>query len=328
MLSTKFRDIVLLDPIKQGADKLKVITGYATHTMASWHIEEIVSRQYSPIEITLIVGMCKLDGISKAVHEGFNSIIARNGTSIQSDLVCQYVIDGAPVHSKLYLWERQGVPFKAYMGSANYTQSAFSVSRREIVKECKPTEAMQYFKSIEGDTMYCNHSEIEDFIKIIPTHPILEAEDSPLVSVQGSGVQQVTLSLLTHHGEVGFGSGINWGHRADGTKREPNQMYIPLPASIARSDFFPLVGNLSGKDNPHFSVLTDDGINLVLRVQQQGNKAITTPLNNSQIGEYFRRRIGVANGAFVTKQNLEDYGRTDVTFYKLDDEQYVMDFSV
>ena len=34
------------------------------------------------------------------------------------------------------------------------------------------------------------------------------------------------------------------------------------------------------------------------------------------------------NGAFVTKEDLERYGRTDVTFYKIDDEQFFMDFSV
>jgi hypothetical protein len=35
----------------------------------------------------------------------------------------------------------------------------------------------------------------------------------------------------------------------------------------------------------------------------------------------------LANGAFVKKQDLERYGRTDVVFYKIGDEYY-MDFSV
>lgn len=73
-------------------------------------------------------------------------------------------------------------------------------------------------------------------------------------------------------------------------------------------------------------MVTDDGHQLILRVQQEGNKAITTPLSNAQIGEYFRNRLGLANGAYVWKKDLEAYGRTDVTFYKLDDEQFYMDF--
>lgn len=52
-------------------------------------------------------------------------------------------------------------------------------------------------------------------------------------------------------------------------------------------------------------MVTDDNIQLILRVQQQNDKAITTPMNNSLIGEYLRYRIGVLNGAFVNKTDLE-----------------------
>lgn len=313
-----FRDLVLIDPIAQGANGLKIISGYAMHTMASWHISEIASRCEIPIDITLIVGMCPFDGISNSVHEGFRSIMNRNNTSSQSNFICQYVIDGAPVHSKLYLWERDGAPFRAFVGSANYTQSAFSTMRRELIQECDSNRAAEYFESIEANTMYCNHAEIEDRVLIVPSHHVLEAEENPLVSVRGAGVESVTLSLLTNRNETGTRSGLNWGQR---DRREPNQAYIPLPANVAHSGFFPL-------ERRHFSVLTDDGIQLILRVEQQNDKAITTPLNNSLIGEYFRNRIGVANGAYVSRTDLERYGRTDIIFYKLDDEHFVMDFSV
>ena len=320
LYKNNFRDHVLLDPIREGADQLKIVSGYATHTMASWHITEIASQFQTPIKIHLIVGMCQFDGISVSVHEGFKNLVAENRTN-QSTLTCQYVTEGVPVHSKLYLWEKNRRPFRAYMGSANYTQTAFSPSRSELLQDCDADEAAAYYDEIEPRTTYCNHAEIEDKVILKPTHRVLSAEESPLISLRGSGITCVTLSLLTRSDDVGFGSGINWGHRRNGTRREPNQAYIHLPAEISRTGFFPL-------DKKHFSVLTDDSKQLILRVEQQNNKAITTPLNNSLIGEYFRRRIGVANGAFVTKQDLLNYGRTDVTFYKLDDEQFFMDFSV
>jgi hypothetical protein len=75
-------------------------------------------------------------------------------------------------------------------------------------------------------------------------------------------------------------------------------------------------------------VLTDDKHQLILRIEQQNQKAITTPLSNAQLGEYFRNRLGLANGACVTRADLDRYGRTDVTFIKIDDEHYYMDFSV
>ena len=325
LYTENFRDRVLLAPIRNGADKLMIISGYATHTMASWHITEIASQNLSPIEITLVVGMCVFDGISTAVHEGFKDIMSRNDTGNQSNLLCQYVYKGVPVHSKLYLWEKGGCPYCAYMGSANYTQSAFSQMRRELLHECDPNEAFTYYETIEPYTIYCNHAEVEDDIKIVPTHPILVAEESPLNSVRGSGVESVTLSLLARDGNTGRRSGLNWGQRSG---REPNQAYIPLPIDMVRKNFFPILGNSSGRDNPHFSVLTDDGKQLILRVEQQNNKAITTPMNNSLLGEYFRNRIDVGNGDYVTLQHLLNYGRTDVTFYKLDEEQFFMDFSI
>ena len=74
--------------------------------------------------------------------------------------------------------------------------------------------------------------------------------------------------------------------------------------------------------------MTDDDKVLICTRAQQSGKAIHTPHNNSLIGEYFRNRLGVGNGEPVTLENLIAYGRTDVTFYKIDDETYFMDFSV
>jgi hypothetical protein len=44
------------------------------------------------------------------------------------------------------------------------------------------------------------------------------------------------------------------------------------------------------------------------------------------LGEYFRHRLGLPSGALVTKEDLIRYGRTDVEFYKIDDETYYMNF--
>ena len=319
MLHTEnFIDHVLFQPIREGADKLKIISGYATPAMVSRHINEIADKALTPIEIVLVVGMCRFDGLTISAHEGFKNIVARNNTPQQSNFMCQYVVENAPVHSKLYFWEKEGRPFRAFIGSANYSQTAFSRFRRELIHECDPTEAKRYFDAIERDTIYCNHAEVEEYITLTRAQPIINREDRQIATIQGANMSSAAISLLNRDGEVSARSGLNWGQR-DG--REPNQAYLSLPASIARTGFFPL-------NKQHFSVLTDDGVNLILRVEQQNDKAITTPLNNSSLGEYFRNRLGLPNGAFVTKQHLQNYGRTDVMFYKLDDEQFFMDFSV
>jgi hypothetical protein len=46
------------------------------------------------------------------------------------------------------------------------------------------------------------------------------------------------------------------------------------------------------------------------------------------MGEYFRKRLGVPLGEPLKMEHLLKYGRTDIDFYKIDDENYYMDFSV
>lgn len=316
MLISNLRDSVLINPICEGADKIYILSGYATPTMASWHIKQIQSLKISPINITLIVGMCPVDGIAVSDHKNFKSLSQASQQSQElSTLTCQYIYRGAPVHSKLYIWARSDEPLIAFAGSANYTQTAFSPFHRELITECDPNKALEYFFQIEKDSMFCTHGEIENYINIHANHDMSDFVPSRSPQEERN---EVSLSFLKRDGNIGSRSGLNWGQR---NGREKNQAYIPLPAKIARSDFFPLGGQ-------HFSVITDDRKQLILRVEQENNKAITTPLNNSQIGEYFRNRLGLANGAYVTKDNLVNYGRTDVTFYKIDEEQFFMDFSV
>jgi len=76
-------------------------------------------------------------------------------------------------------------------------------------------------------------------------------------------------------------------------------------------------------------VITEDLYQAVLAVTaQDSDKAIETPDGNHILGEYFRRRLGLDPGTFVARRHLEQYGRTDVEFCKLDEETFLMDFSV
>ncbi|WP_228378534.1 restriction endonuclease PLD domain-containing protein [Treponema endosymbiont of Eucomonympha sp.] len=110
-----------------------------------------------------------------------------------------------------------------------------------------------------------------------------------------------------------------------GTTRgaKQNQAYIQLPPTVYRSDFFP-------PKPQHFTVVTDDSKSFICKRAQKDEKGqcIHTPHNNSLLGEYFRNRLSLPNGAFVTRADLDRYGRTDVLFYKFDSENYYMDFSV
>lgn len=237
----------------------------------------------------------------------------------------QLCVKKPSVHSKLYIWLKNGNPFKAYIGSANYTQTAFLESKgnREIVSEIECYNCLDYFNMIERDSIYCNFSTIEDSIRIINDKKYFEKyalvkDDMP--ELAGSSFSSVKVSLLDRHGEIHNKAGLNWGQREG---RDKNQAYLQLPSNVYRSDFFPI-------RSVHFTVLTDDNKTIICTRAQKDTQghAIETPHNNSILGEYFRHRLGLPSGAFVKKSDLLKYGRTDVEFYKIDDENYFMDFSV
>ncbi|ODV48606.1 hypothetical protein BLL41_17710 [Bacillus sp. FMQ74] len=112
-------------------------------------------------------------------------------------------------------------------------------------------------------------------------------------------------------------SGLNWGQRPG---RELNQAYIPVPKEVRKTDFFP-------DKKIEFTVITDDGESFICVVAQDDNKALETCRDNSILGKYFRNRLGVPLGGFVSIEDLDRYGRHYVTIYKINNETYFMDFS-
>jgi hypothetical protein len=244
---------------------------------------------------------------------------------------CSYRTVSPSIHSKIYVWLRDEEPRFGFLGSANYTQLAFNERKqKEALSTCLPNEALEYYNAQIDNTIVCTHPDSETIIQVYNerffrrrARELAEGQENEAQQqVQGDIAlsENVTFSLLANDGTLPARSGLNWGQRPE-LHREPNQAYIRLPSTIYNTNFFPAVGI-------HFTVLTDDNRVLICSRAQQNGKAIHTPHNNSLIGEYFRNRLGVANGAQVTLQHLNNYGRTDVTFYKIDDETYYMDFSV
>ena len=78
----------------------------------------------------------------------------------------------------------------------------------------------------------------------------------------------------------------------------------------------------------NFTIITDDGETFDCVVAQDGRKAIQTTNDNSLLGAYIRKRIGVNSGQLITEEDLERYGRTDYTIEKIDDETFLLDFQV
>jgi len=134
----------LIKPVGKGADKLVIVSGYASHTMVSWHMKKISELGVAPIDIELTVGMCPSDGLMADIHKGFKDLASFKDVQYPS-FSCRYIYKRPAVHSKIYIWLKKGRPIYAYTGSANYTQNAwFKAGLREYVVGCDPVAAYDY----------------------------------------------------------------------------------------------------------------------------------------------------------------------------------------
>ena len=307
MLSDNLYKHVLITPAEEGAT-LYAVSGYATATMAARHLQDLQGQKKNA-RIHLIVGMTAKDGILESNHRGLCALAEKN------NFKCSYVLDNEiPVHTKAYAWFNGQSPLVGFVGSANYTQTAFFKQQKEAMDKSNPTEILDYYKKLEEISCQCSHSDAQGLIREDENVRIVREESE----VHSAKFPNVTCSFLDRTGQLPQRSGLNWGQRPE-YHRNPNQAYIRVP--VEARDFFP-------KRGAFFTLLTDDGqVMVCVRAQDKG-KALETPENNSLLGEYFRRRLGVPLGEPVELQHLRAYGRTDATYYKIDDENYVMDFSV
>ena len=328
MLTRKLFEEVLMVPAKKGANKLYIVSGYATAAMAFHHLEALKEKGHK-IKIELIIGMALLDGLSESNHKGFCELKQKE---YPGSFSCSYLTEMPPVHSKTYSWFKDDRPLSGFIGSANYTQVAFGKRQREAMVATDAEKGYEYFRELEKQTLYCDHIDAENMVQIYndKTYERIKREKTIIEQQEALkkravpkkllGLPFVQITLLARNGSLPQRSGLNWGQRPE-LHREPNQAYIRVPSSIGATEYFP-------PRSIHFTVLTDDGKILICTRAQDKGKGIHTPHNNSLIGEYFRNRLGVANGAPVTLNDLRKYGRTDVDFYKIDDETYYLDFSV
>lgn len=302
---------LLIEPICKGANRLCIVSFKATPSTASWLLKTYDELGIFDVSVELIVESVLHEGIDTASHEGFKELHHKPYSKFTGTFSCSYLYQSPSLDKNLYIWLNDETPVQAFSCSCDFTQKAMLKEDNGTIADCTASDAYSAYVRVVNQSIYCNHCEVEDYIII----------RSSSFNTNDSGTQNshncVVLSLLTNTGEPGTKSGLNWGQR---NKRNKNEAYIPLPSKVARSGFFPL-------EKQHFLAVTDDHHTLQLRVEQQNDKAITTPASNALLGEYFRNRLGLPNGAYVHACDLQAYGRTDVAFYKIDEEQYYMDFS-
>ena len=249
------------------------------------------------------------DGVSRIDHDVFQALQNRH-----TRFECRYIEGRPPVHSKIYLWLREGQPYRAFVGSANYSRGAIFGRTRECLVQADEVALQPYVMDLVREATPCQAIEAVRYKTILDD---VEVESEEL-DANLANLRKVRLPLT--EGDKGLRvharSGLNWGQRQN---REPNQAYIPVPSKVAKSGFFPDRGD-------YFLIATDDGQSLECVIAQDNDKAVETPQDNSILGRYFRDRLGVLRGSSVNIDDLQRYGRHYVEVYLLPDGTYFMDF--
>ena len=343
----KFDEPVLYAParIEQSTpcSSLKIVTAFTDCERISTHMiqlaEGIKNKRFVPdMKVDIILGMTK-SSLSQKKHEDICRLIhfLNCGSREMPKVTCRYICQGPEVHTKLYLWSSLAnyptdLPWVSYCGSLNYTMNAF-YKRRESVSLCNAIDAWKYYNELLNDTIDCFDPLVSEKLKNVVNNTAGEAEDNDTQDFDyvyydnQKPVAVIEVSLLRADGsDTGYGSGINWGIRKNGTKRNQNQAYIPYNHQDKVDGFFPDRVNPDDENCPMFRVLTKDFGSFHMRMAQQGNKALHSVESNAILGEWIRKKIGAPSGGYVTKQMLELYGKTSVKFRKYADNTYLLDF--
>ena len=345
-LTCDFDEPVLYAPARtdsvQPCTSLKVITAFTDCERISTHMiklaEGIKSNRFvKGLSIEILLGMTK-SSLSQKKHEDICRMVGfLNSSKGMPKISCRYICNGPEVHSKVYVWtypeEMVGeMPYVAFCGSLNYTMNAF-YKRRESVGMCSSIMAYRYYQELLADTIDCFDPAVSEKLKNVINNTADTAVDPDnvekdyLVYDEEVPVDTLKVSLLRADGsDTGYGSGINWGIRKNGTRRDQNQAYIPYNRQDKKAGFFPDRVDPEDENCPMFKVITKDFGSFHMRMAQQGNKALHSVESNAILGEWIRKKIGAPSGGYITKQMLELYGKTYVTFRKYEDGTYLLDF--
>lgn len=144
--------------------------------------------------------------------------------------------------------------------------------------------------------------------------------------------ENVILPLYsTKSGKVEEKSGLNQWNAA-GRKRNPNEIYIPIPSEI-REKVYRLFGDFAKTDENHsmknsrsFDLLLPNGEKLRCKIAQQGGKALMSE-HNADLGQWLLRDVlQLKEGELLTREKLDFLGIDSVKITKLGGNKFTIDF--
>ena len=153
----------------------------------------------------------------------------------------------------------------------------------------------------------------EKFLKVKDVYYSKDIKEKPFVVLPLFSITSGQKSVFTK-------SGLNqWN--AEGRKRDPNEIYIPIPKWIHKR--FP--GFFLPRDQ-NFNLILPDGDMLEAKVCQDGSKALMSK-HNADLGKWLLRDVlNLKEGQLLTYKKLQEIGLDSVIIERIDSRTYAIDF--
>ncbi|AYG01626.1 restriction endonuclease PLD domain-containing protein [Lactococcus allomyrinae] len=329
-------------------DELIIISGY----LGPAPVERL--SELPNIKITVIGGMYS-SGIDARLLNSLN-----NSKNNNSSLTIKYARQ--EIHSKIYIWKKNGKILSALIGSANFSSKGLRTDYRESLADA----TRDTFNPLNIYFNFINeHSEEEPIIN--KKQEIIEfTQDNHKVTDVAATMLNKKFSfeipLYSSTKEKGkfvpLASGLNWG-RARLTSNAhvaKGDAYIRLPKSILKqeqqlikpfdSGFTTPEGERKRNSDP-IELIWDDGTTMEASLEgvqkfngrtypkQLASYTSKRPFQNGKpiskksiLGRYIRKRLGVNIDDEITMKTLELYGRDTITLSLIEEGVYYADFSV
>lgn len=307
------------------SDELVIISGYVGP-------HPVKRLNTLPIPSTVIYGMFGSQGISSRLDTTLKKLSSEsaNTTILYSEI---------PVHSKCYIWKKNGRVVHALIGSANFSTSGLQSPLRETLAETTVdtfSQLKRYADLIRGNSVNCDDFELTP-VTITPEETPIPNMENPYES---SDVCVMTL-YTPSNGQVPTASGLNWGNSNGHTVE--NDAYIAVRKDYIRRypSLFPPKKQKplspSGKitrQNDTVELVWDDGTimqGLLEGTQEVDGKNYPKQLSSyprkNALGKYIRDRMGLDSGVLITREMLQEYGRDFISINLIDEDTYYIDFS-
>lgn len=328
------------DLLSEEPDELIVISGFLGPAPV-----ERASRMKN-INVTIIGGM-----YSKGIDLRLLNALT-NVTNNSENLKIYFT--SKEIHSKIYVWKKNGKTLSALIGSANFSSNGLRTDYRESLADATRDtfiELDRYIKFIMDNSM--SKPKVNNKQKKI---------DYSLNTVDSKSLDslKVTAEIPLYDekkGEVSPYSGLNWGRaKENGAHTADGDAYIRIPKLIIKENiglikpFDPTFITPTGKrkrNSDPIEIIWDDGFVMeaslegvqkyegLLYPKQLASYSSKTPIldgkrisKKSILGRYIRKRLGVGINEEITKATLDSYGRNTITLSLLEDGIYYADFSV